>query len=113
MKTKAALLLTLGMVAVALADPPAAVFHTAPPVLRQSGKSLPVATTQYPSTVAIRRVAPPAPSAPAQGLYAAVPFSAIVAVPAETDPKFVVPPGDQRAVGRVIQPPTTLVPLRR
>lgn len=47
------------------------------------------------------------------GLYKAVPYSAVVVVPAPVDPKFVVPPGG-KARGRVIEPPAIeLVPLRR
>jgi hypothetical protein len=47
------------------------------------------------------------------GLYKAVPYSALVVVPAPGDPKFVVSPGG-KARGRVIEPPPAgLVPLRR
>jgi hypothetical protein len=47
------------------------------------------------------------------GLYAAVPYSALVVVPAPVDPKFVVPPVG-KAKGRVIPPPAIeLVPLQR
>ena len=55
----------------------------------------------------------PAPAvAPAPGLYAAVPYTALVVVPPPIDPKFAVPPRTA-ATARVIVPPATdLVPLR-
>jgi len=51
---------------------------------------------------------------PAPGLYAAIPFSAIVVVPAENDSHMIVDPPNRLAQSRIIHgPPVTLVPLHR
>jgi len=73
-----------------------------------------VLADRSPSKEVARDKAWAAHQTPAPGLYAAVPFSTVVVVPAEIDSRLTVKPPDRPWFSQIIQaPPVTLVPRRR
>jgi hypothetical protein len=112
-KTTLCLLVPLALGAVVFAVPPTVPFHTTALTLR-SPDSRPASSPAAQHFTLAADQTPASIATPAPGLYAAVPYSAIVAVPAPTDPKFLASPGghpDRTAL--VESPAIKLVPLQR
>jgi hypothetical protein len=116
MKPSASILafLVLGGFSEVLAEPPKVLFRSSGPGLRPpvTARRVPLGAAKPAPTVPLVRMHA-ATATPAPGLYAAVPFSAIVAVPKPVDPKFSVGQHADIPNARIVEPPLKLGPLRR